>query len=228
MLITFGHVKGGEGKSTLCWHVGIALKQAGYQVIWVDANPRQRSITKLRANSRMLNHDSLAAQIPCELLENNVGASLDALEKANPESILICDVPGYDCPALQEAMVMSDVFIVPTKPSQMSLQDLPELMAIRANIERKHGFAPNIRLLLNMASTNPMIKDWERAITAIEQSGIENTAPRLPLIIYHRAAFSEAPEAGVGVTEYAKIKPSAKKAADEITDLVHIIAGAKT
>lgn len=227
MLITFGNIKGGVGKSTMCWHVGIALAMQGRQVIWADANPRQRSLLKLRANAISCNPEGVAAGIRLELLESNVGRSLIELEKANPGCVVICDVPGYDCPALRETMLISDRFIIPTPPSQLALQDLPDIIGMAGEIKASHGRAPPLHTLINLANTNPAVRDWERAIEALESSpSLTEAAPRLPLVIYNRAAFSESVEYGMGVTEYAYVKSSAQKAAGEIAALIELIAGA--
>lgn len=229
MLITFGNIKGGVGKSTMCWHVGIALAMRGTTVIWADANPRQRSLRKLQANAIGCNPDGVAAGIRLELLENNVGRSLIDLEMANPGSVVICDVPGYDCPALRETMLISDQFIIPTPPSQLALQDLPDIIGMAGEVKTAHGRQPPLRTLINLANTNPAVKDWERAIEALESSpALTDAAPRLPLVIYNRAAFSESIEHGMGVTEYTRVKVSAQKAADEIAALIELIAGANS
>ncbi len=224
MIITFGHIKGGVGKSTLCWHVGIALAQQGKSVAWADANPRQRSLRKLWLNADHCNQDGIATSVAIRLLDRDIGNSL--LDMNREVDFVICDVPGHDSPQLREAMLVSDLFVIPTPPSQIALQDLPDMIAIAADLERKHGHKPPLRTLINLANPNPNVRDWARALDTLESSSaLMQAAPRLPLVIYNRSAFAEAPEHGMGVTEYAFIKTSAAQSSAEVARLL-TLAGA--
>ena len=58
LIIATCHQKGGTGKSTTAYYLGIHLAAAGHQVLWIDADPHG-GLTKLTRPSRSLNGQHL-------------------------------------------------------------------------------------------------------------------------------------------------------------------------
>lgn len=67
MILTFGHTKGGVGKSMLALNVAVERIRAGVDTLLIDGDPRQTSISKAIA---VRSESGQEPPVPCIVLED--------------------------------------------------------------------------------------------------------------------------------------------------------------
>ena len=129
-VIVFASSKGGVGKTTLAFNVGIHAARAGAGVQLADVDPqkslldvclRRRDMHELIADNPMIleNVDTIARTV----------ADLEASGYAR--DYLIVDTPGSSMGILREAIAAADVVVVPLQPSPfdyMAQEDVSRLI----------------------------------------------------------------------------------------------------
>ena len=184
--------KGGTGKTTIATHLSVAAERAGHTTALIDLDP-QSSAAKWRDNRdgdtpAVISTHSERLQNILELAEEN-GATLAILDTA----------PHTEIAALDAARV-SDMAVVPCKPSLIDLQ------AIGAKIPA--------HIVLNAVPARGDLADQARQ--AVETYDV----PCAPCEIGHRIGFVHAYNAGLTVQEF---EPKGK-ASHEINALYTYIA----
>ena len=118
MILTFGHTKGGVGKSTIALNFAIERIRSGADVLLVDGDHRQTSLSKAIA---IRNDSGLVPSVPCIVLDDARALRQQvALLRAKYQDILI-DVGGKDSNALRAALTVTDVLILPVAPESVEL-----------------------------------------------------------------------------------------------------------
>lgn len=117
--IVFAATKGGTGKSTLCFNLGIEAVKHG-SVFFADMDP-QRSLTGL-CERRDKQPDLLGHQ-PMLLTEvEHVGNAVLHLERSQyARDFLIVDTPGSHMPIIRNAINSADCIVLPVQPSIMDI-----------------------------------------------------------------------------------------------------------
>ncbi|HZT24285.1 MAG TPA: division plane positioning ATPase MipZ [Pseudolabrys sp.] len=131
-VIVVGNEKGGSGKSTIAVHIAVALLNAGQQVVTVDLDSRQKTLTQYIENRRAWAKRSGAAMLVpdhfCIAQANSV--RVDSNESAECRSFLtaismvehtsdflVIDTPGTDSYLMRLAHAMADTLITPLNDS---------------------------------------------------------------------------------------------------------------
>jgi chromosome partitioning protein len=126
--IVFASPKGGVGKTTSCLLLAQMLARAGSTVIVVDADARHRC-------SRWIadQQGNRYAAIPQAIQVENAGSE-DVQEKieaaAETAEYVIVDLQGAADLTMYEAIQVADFVIVPTKPSDMDLEEATATMRL--------------------------------------------------------------------------------------------------
>lgn len=191
-VVTFAAQKGGVGKTTLAINLAIAAEQAGLRVALLDLD-RQESASAwadLRAAEEPWIEPMSARRLP---------GALDSA-RANGFDLVILDTPPAAGDEASEAMTLSDIVIVPCRPSMV------DLTAVRrtANAVRTIG-TPGYIVLNQAPPTATALIDDARTIAG--RGGIEIA----PVVMRDRSAYRSAWPHGQGVTEY---EPDGKAAAE--------------
>lgn len=124
-VITVANEKGGVGKSTLAFHLCVALADAGHGVLGVDLDRRQQSLTRALGN-RAATANRLRIKLPQPrhvLLEQQSGAML-AQEIARAGAgcqFVVIDAAGHDCGIVRRAVAMANLLISPVSSSFVDL-----------------------------------------------------------------------------------------------------------
>ncbi len=192
--------KGGTGKTTLATHLSVAAERAGHTTALIDLDP-QSSSAKWRDNRdgdtpAVISTHSERLQNILELAEEN-GATLAILDTA----------PHTEIAALDAARV-SDMALVPCKPSLIDLQ------AIGSTIDIVNLAKVPAHIVLNAVPARGDLADQARQ--AVETYDV----PCAPCEIGHRIGFVHAYNAGLTVQEF---EPKGK-ATGEINALYAYIA----
>ena len=210
-IVTFGHTKGGVGKSTALINLAVVLAQRDIDVGILDTDGQ---VTTAMWHKR---RESLNFQptLECNFVQGNLKDTLHAMRKRN--DIVLVDTASFDRDniSLGPALVNSDICICPFSPKEFDLEQLGRLLehqslvsALSLNPELK------MRALLNKCPTH--VHDT-RANAADEFLSERIHVYRSRLC--NREAYGDAAQTGQGVTEYHDQKAISEinALADEVT-----------
>lgn len=207
-VILLGSQKGGCGKSTLAVNVAGWLIDNEKDVILVDADPQGSSARW--AQDRQENGN--LKNIPHVQASGNINQTLKDLSAKY--DYVVVDTAGRDSRELRTGMVVADVLISPSRPSQYDLDTLPHLTEVFLQAQDMN---PSLRgyLVLNMCPTNPVIKEADDArayLSDFPEFAMAST------LVYDRKAYRDCIAEGRTVFEWKDAK-----ARDEINALMEEI-----
>lgn len=207
MIITLGHTKGGVGKSTLALNIAIERLRSGADVLFIDGDLRQTSVSKAIG---IRSSGGITPTLPCVVLDDprsfhhQVGLLKDKYQD------LVIDVGGKDSSILRAALTVTDILLLPVAPESVEIWAIDDILEIITQARAIHEF--RVMAILNRAK--PSGRDNDDTITVLrEYSDIEIIHGS----IGNRGAFSSAFGRGLSVAEY---RPLNSKAAKEISDLI--------
>jgi len=202
MIITFGHTKGGVGKSLLAWHTAVAL---GIPVVDLDFQKTMVFSNSLRKANGLE---------PLEIIHINSDDQFIEMFDGWPEDKdIIIDVGGFDMSINRIALIISDVIVTPAIDRVTEMAGLSKFHEIITDISNKMGVDIRTHVLLNDIS--PSARDFSDFIEMVDSF---DRYERLETVVRHRADFYNAMKEGKGVTEL----PTGK-AQEELLDLIHEI-----
>jgi len=193
-VITFVTQKGGSGKTTLATSCAVAAEQAGLKALILDMDPQ---------GSAEAWYQDREADTP--RLARVTSSELDlAIKKAKTAGfqVVMIDTPGRDDPATAAAIRVSDICVVPCRPTPSDMKATPPTAA---TIKR-----------LNKAAAFVLTQTPVRGFRIAEaRAGLGMLGMVAPVLIVSRNTHQDAYGAGLGVTEFEP----AGKAASEIREL---------
>lgn len=193
--------KGGTTKSTLVENLAVAATRTRLSVAVVDLDPQT---TAMNWRDRRTTDDVTVVSCQVSRLRFVLADC-----QANGVDLVFLDGPGKSAEVTIEAAKAANMVLVPTQPTIDNLETLP---AVR-DLLRVAGDK------ISMVIVNNAPIQGSRHIQAKES--IENMGFTMcPVVVFHRAAFHDAPLSGLGVQEY---EPDGK-AAQEITQLYKYIS----
>lgn len=200
MITVIGSLKGGTGKSTLTFNLGIWLRLAGAQVQLIDLDP-QATLTDV-AEVRAEEDFQPAVEI-------KHAEALDSLSTA--DEVLI-DVGTADLEAMKKALCLADRVLIPVPPSQADIWSAQRFVKfVTATVADKEP-KPKLYTLINRGDTHHAVRETKEAAAAlVTLPGVHFVKQRLSQRTVYRRSFSE----GLAVFE---LEPRGK-GARELTDL---------
>jgi len=203
MILTFGHTKGGVGKSMLALNVAVERIRAGVDTLLIDGDPRQTSVTKAIA---VRSESGQEPPVPCIVLEDarTLRQQVGLLRPKYQD--LVIDVGGKDSSALRSALLVTDVLVLPVAPESVELWAIDDVVEVIEEAQALHPF--QVLVVLNRAKSSGQDNADTRAMVA-EYPQLTMLAPS----IGHRSVFSSAFGRGLSVAEY---RPANAKAISEL------------
>lgn len=194
-ILTLVTQKGGSGKSTLAANLAVAAEEAGERVFTLELDRQgtlarwiERRTADTPAFDRIATEKQLTEALP--------------LIAAQEYSLVIVDTPGADNPLVTAAIRLSDLCLVPTRPTPADLEATqPTLEAIQAT-GRRFAFVLN--------QTPVRSGRLNEAAAGLKVLGVLAMPP-----LVQRNDHQDAIGSGLGVTEF---NPEGK-AAEEIREL---------
>ncbi|MDA5192998.1 ParA family protein [Govanella unica] len=190
-VIAFASQKGGSGKTTLSGHIAVQAELAGAgPVVILDTDP-QGSLSEWW-NERAADSPAFAQTTISRLL-----GDLDDL-RARGFKLAIIDTPPAITLAIQSVIAVSDLVIVPTRPSPHDLR------AAGATVELADRSGKAVTFVVNGAT--PRARITADAAIALSQHGTV-----APVTLHHRTDFASSMIDGRTVQETNPKGPSARE-----------------
>lgn len=213
MILVFGGIKGGGGKTTLSTNTCVIRALEGKKVLLVDADDQGSASTWSE------HRESLGIETSWTTISlSGPAVRTQVLKMQNNYDDIIIDVGGRDTNSQRAALTIADALIVPFQPKSFdvwTLGKLSELLEEALSINTK---------LISYGVINrgdPYGKDNEQAKEIIRKCG---NICCLDDVVFNRKAFSNASAEGMGVVEMI---PKDLKANEEMTALVRYIFDTK-
>jgi len=181
-VISFVTQKGGSGKSTTAASIAVAAYQDGRRVFMLELD-RQGTLTDW-IESRKAEDGPEFERIDATQLDK----ALSTLKEAGYELVII-DTPGVDNPHINAVMRVSDLCLIPCRPTATDLRGcLPTVQSL-IRLERSFAF-----VLTQCPARSARVDETRAGLAAL---GLIAEPP-----IVSRADHQDAMAAGMGVTEF--------------------------
>ena len=146
-IITVATMKGGSGKSTLASCLAVHWQLNGRQPTIVDADP-QRSIARLAAREKAL------GGVP--VVEDATDDAWKTAQRlADGRAPVIIDTPGFRSEATLACLAITDLVLVPVKPSPFDVDRMLDTLNILIN--GVHDRRPVFRCVLTQTTRDSVI-----------------------------------------------------------------------
>lgn len=180
MITVIGTLKGGSGKSTLTFNLGVWLAMADIDVQMIDADPQATlsDVVEVRLEEGF---------DPKVLVRDRSALTAEAL--AEHEETLI-DIGTADMDALRTSLALCDRVVVPVPPSQADIWSTQRFVQLVKAIERPQP--PEIMGFINRGDTHHAVRETNEAAAAlVSLPDIRFLKPRLSQRTVFRRSFSE-------------------------------------
>jgi chromosome partitioning protein len=180
MITIIGSLKGGSGKSTVTFNLGVWLAMADVNVELIDADP-QATLTDV-VDVRM----EEGFDPPLRLGDKS---ALSPEHLSSADEILI-DVGTSDMDAMRRALQLCDRVVVPVPPSQADIWSTQRYIHLVQSAQRDKP--PEILGFINRGDTHHAVRETNEAAAAlVSLQGIRFIKPRLSQRTVFRRSFSE-------------------------------------
>lgn len=214
MIISIANPKGGVGKTTLTVNLAttLASKYTDTRILELDL---QRS-SSLWAGYRA--ERGITPEIPVSTVSSvKQIPAVTTPYRDNPRALLIVDCGGIDSDFNREAMSISDLVIIPTRPSQVEVYALTRAMSMLKAV-RKTGYVLNNG---SFPASISKVEDLAEYVNEMDGFKLLNTVVRL------RADFQDAYGAGMSVMEYNRNSKAAEEIATLVKEIQKLLKGVK-
>ncbi len=212
MILVFGGIKGGTGKSTLATNIAVCAAIDGKKVLLIDAD-EQRSASDW-ANQRESSPKSHSLTT-ISMIGNRIHTQINKMK--SDYDIIIVDAGGRDNVSQRSALTVADIFIIPFKPRSFDIWTFNPLKSLIDEISTVND---KLKSYYVINQGDYVGSDNETAYEILCESGL-NTFEGTNVIV-QRKAFVNAAADGLGVLE---LTPKDLKACNEIKKLYESIYG---
>lgn len=182
MITVIANLKGGSGKSTVAFNLGLWLQVHGQPTVAYDLDPQ---CTLLDA-SGVRREEGYAPPLQVYHGDENLAQHLHY----HPGEVLV-DVGAANLVAMKEAIRNSHRVLIPVSPSQPDVWATQRFLKI---VDDAIGDAerPEMVVFLNRADTNPAVRETDETAEALAQlPGVKLLPQRLYQRTIYRRSFSE-------------------------------------
>ncbi len=215
MIITVASQKGGSGKTTVA--INLALVIAGlknkYRVALVDAD-QQRSVTETLQGHERDNLTLYESTEKTHRLIESIKGEFD---------MIFIDTPGHSNEGMYQAASVSDLVIIPLKPSPLDVRAMAITVKAVTFIQEKYNPGMLCRFLVNMVNPRSVLAQEIRA--TLEKF---YPFPAFTTMLQEREIYKRSLVSGKSVLEYDKGKPAAKEIRDLFAEIDKLTKNRKT
>ena len=206
MIVSICNEKGGSGKSSIAINLAVYLGSIGEKVLLVDADPQQ----SVAVFNRLREEAGLEPAFDCAVSDLSP-KKVDINELTEKYDCIIVDTGGRDSSEMRNAIVLSDLIIVPTSPTSDIDIAVVEKMIHLFDEAKKFNTKSKALITLSRATPNTFLTK-KIEISKSYLRGLLKGKERVSLLkstIYERDAFSKALSSGMGITEFVDDKHKA-------------------
>ncbi len=209
-VITVANEKGGVGKSTVAFHLAVALADTGHKVLAIDLDRRQQTLTRTLTN-RGGTAKRLGVRLPLPrhlVLQQQSGAQLcQEIARAGWDcDYVVIDAAGHDSPIARRAIALADLLVSPVNSSFADLDLLGRFHPVSNKLLGPGCFSAMVTELRSArAEAGLPVLDWlvlqnrKRRETSKNQDRVDaalrRLAPRLDFRLgaglFERVAYRE-------------------------------------
>ncbi len=180
MITVIGSLKGGSGKSTVTFNLGVWLSMAGQSVQLIDLDPQATltDVVDVRQEDRHEPELSVVA-----------GKDVGKLIDEDVDHVLI-DIGTANLDGMKQAIRLAEQIIVPVPPSQADIWSTQRFLKFISGLNGEEK--PLTRAFINRADTHRAIRESDEAAAAlVSLPDVEFIKPRLGQRTVFRRSFSE-------------------------------------
>lgn len=206
MIVSICNEKGGSGKSSIAINLAVYLGSIGEKVLLVDADPQQ----SVAVFNRLREEAGLEPAFDYAVSDLSP-KKVDINELTEKYDCIIVDTGGRDSSEMRNAIVLSDLIIVPTSPTSDIDIAVVEKMIHLFDEAKKFNTKSKVLITLSRATPNTFLTK-KIEISKSYLRGLLKGKERVSLLkstIYEREAFSKALSSGMGITEFVDDKHKA-------------------
>lgn len=207
MITVIANLKGGSGKSTVTFNLGLWLQMKGQPVVAYDLDPQQTLTDVAEVRREEGYAPPLQVNQPRDSLVDDM--------KYHPERTqVLVDVGASNMDAMKQALSIADRIIIPVPPSQPDVWATQRFLDIVNKLDDSNK--PEMRVFVNRADTHRAIKESDETEEVLEQlPGVE----LIPQRLYQRTVYRRSLSEGMSIFEISK----RSKAVDEFNRLAGIL-----
>lgn len=206
MIVSICNEKGGSGKSSIAINLAVYLSSIGEKVLLVDADPQQ----SVAVFNRLREEAGLEPAFDYAVSDLSP-KKVDINELTEKYDCIIVDTGGRDSREMRNAIVLSDLIIVPTSPTSDIDIAVVEKMIHLFDEAKKFNTKSKALITLSRATPNTFLTK-KIEISKSYLRGLLKGKERVSLLkstIYEREAFSKSLSSGMGITEFVDDKHKA-------------------
>jgi chromosome partitioning protein len=207
VITVIANLKGGSGKSTVTFNLGLWLQMKGQPVVAYDLDPQQTLSDVAEVRREEGYTPPLQVNQPRDSL-------LDDMQYHPEQTQVLVDVGASNMDAMKQALSIANRIIIPVPPSQPDVWATQRFLNIVNELDDNNK--PDMRVFVNRADTHRAIKESDETEEVLEQlPGVELIAQRL----YQRTVYRRSLSEGMSIFEISK----RSKAVDEFNRLAGIL-----
>ena len=189
-IVTFANEKGGVGKSTLAFHVAIALAHTGARVVAIDLDRRQRTLER-GLSYRNGTAGNLGVALPMPQFgvvdQPSTACLYQTIARLGAEAdFVILDAAGADSPIFRRVVALADTLVTPVNASFLDLELLGRVSPLSGMPDRAGCFGQTVAALREEKLAQKMgriewvvVKNRVRAAEKRHLSRIDDALERL-------------------------------------------------
>ena len=200
MITVVGNLKGGAGKSTVSFNIGVWLAMTGRSVVAYDLDPQMTLYDVMSIRTE----EGYEPLFPVYLPDNQL---LQKLPSHNDE--VLVDVGSANIDGMKVALSLAQRVLIPVPPSQADIWSTQRFLRIVQEI--RGDDLPQLITSINRADTHHAVRESDEAAAALA------TIPEIQVLnarLAQRTAFRRSFSEGLAVFE---LEPRGKAAAEMLT-----------
>lgn len=216
MIIMMGNQKGGCGKTTIATNMAAVLAGKDKDVILFDAD-RQGSAYGWVSDRNKYHPDK--PRVHTSMGYDTISDAVVDLSRRY--DVVIIDVPGRESNECRSGLTVTDILMIPVKPSQVDLLTLPTMQQM---VIQSRFVNPKLKAFafLNIAPTHAKNQEIRQSRDVMAEYTHLST---LKAMIHDRKCFRDAFSEGLGVTEMGGRSDSDISSRLEIESLIEEMLG---
>jgi len=207
VITVIANLKGGSGKSTVTFNLGLWLQMKGQPVVAYDLDPQQTLTDVAEVRREEGYTPPLQVNQPRDSLR-------DDMQYHPQQTQVLVDVGASNMAAMKLALSVADRIIIPVPPSQPDVWATQRFLNIVSELESDNK--PEMRVFVNRADTHRAIKESDETEAVLEQlPGVK----LIPQRLYQRTVYRRSLSEGMSIFEISR----RSKAVDEFNRLAGIL-----